>query len=115
MGIQAEIVTALASVAGGRVYPQVAPQSAAKPFVVYRMTGSDPLMTIDSVVHITRYSFVFDCWAGTAQSALDIAASLRTALEIDSLKWVRDPAPENGYSPESDEYVESVAYSFWQV
>jgi len=113
MSIQSQIVTALAAVAGGRVYPQAAPQDAAKPFVVYRTAASEPVMTVHGYAGLTRSQFVFDCWAGTALSALDTADAVRVALEIPTLTWVRETAPENGYSPESDEFSESVTYSFW--
>lgn len=115
MSVQSEIVTALAAVAGGRVFPQAATADAVKPFVIYKNNGSEPVMTINGYAGITRTSFTFDCWGATAQSALDTAASLRTALEISSFKWVREPTPDNGYDSESDEYVEPVVYSFWHV
>lgn len=117
MSIQSDIKTVLASVAGGRVYPEAAPDNAALPLVVYRKVSSEPLMTLQGYAGTTRFVFVFDCWARTYLEAMSIADSVRTAIEAAAaLKpLTREPADPDDYEPAVDQFVEPVLYSFWHA
>lgn len=115
MSIQTDIVTALASVAGGRVYPQVAPQDAVNPFVVYRIVGNEPLMTLQGYAGTTKYTVEFTSIAGTYAESLSTAGAVQSAITTAFPGAFREPPPENQYIPEVDEYAESVTFSFWSA
>lgn len=114
MSLQSDIVTALASVAGGRVYPQAAPAEAAMPFVVYRVLEKEPLTTLGGVLEATRYTVVFDCWAEKYADALSTAQSVRTAIDASAaLVSFHVSAPGEDFEPSVDAFVEPVHYGFW--
>jgi hypothetical protein len=117
MSIQSDIKTALAGIAGNRVYPEAAPENATLPLVVYRKTGAEPLMTLQGYAGMTRFSFVFECWARTYAEAITLADQVRTAIEAAAaLKpQYRDFADPDDYEPAVDQFLESVAYSFWHT
>jgi len=113
MSLQSDIVTALAAVAGGRVYPQVAEQGAAKPFVVYRILSKDPAQKLGGGAGVTNTSVVFDCWAETYAAAIALAEQVRAALDASSLISYEESASGEDYELETDEFVEPVNYGFW--
>lgn len=113
MSLQSDIVTALAAVAGGRVYPQAAPAETAFPFVVYRIVSKEPLATLGGILEATRYTVVFDAWATTYASALSTADAVRTAIDASALNSFHASAPGEDYEPVVDAFVEPVHYGFW--
>lgn len=117
MSLQSDIKTALAGIAGNRVYPEAAPDAASLPLVVYRKAGSEPLMTLQGYAGTTRFTMVFDCWARTYAEAITLADQVRTALEAAAaLKpMYREPADADDYEPVVDQFVEPVSYSFWHT
>lgn len=112
MSFQADLMTALASVAGGRVYPQAAPENASYPLVNYRVLNKSPISTIDGVVHATDYQVVFECWAKTYASALSTADAVRAAVIASGLNYTPTEEPGEDYEPQVDSYMEPVYYVF---
>lgn len=97
-----------------KVYPQAAPKDAAKPFVVYRRQTT-PLMTIHGYAGISSHEIVFECWASKASDATATATALQTRIDATAtLVKERIAAPENDYAPDTDEFVEPIAYRFWK-
>lgn len=116
MSIQSDIISALSSVSGGRVYPQFAPEDAAMPFVIYRRLSQEPFGTIhDGVIHATRSVFVFECYAETFAAALSTADMVRTALTSSSPALECYPVTTSGeeFAPAVDAYMEPVQFEFW--
>lgn len=111
MSIEASVVAALATVAGGRIYPLAAPEKAIKPFIVYK-PKTEPVMTLGGAVvaHIT--TILFECWGETYASALSTASSIYPALQAANLYGAPADPPEDGYDPNVDEYVRPVALTF---
>lgn len=112
MTIQSDIITALAGVANGRVYPQIAPENATYPLVNYRILNKAPITTIHGTTLATDYTVVFECWAATYAGALTLADSVRTAINASTLNKV--PADEQGeeYDVQADSFMEPVYYVF---
>jgi hypothetical protein len=114
--IDQAIIAALsaAPALGFAVYPQVASQDAKKPFVIYRRT-SEPVMTIHGYAGITSHDVIFECWANRALDASAVALALRTRIASTAgLVWEQIAAPENDYAPDTDEFLEHVAFRFWK-
>jgi hypothetical protein len=111
-----EVIIAALSAApalGFAVYPRVADEDAKKPFVIYRRT-SEPIMTIHGYAGITSHDVIFQCWAKRALDASAIALALRTRIaSTEGLVSEEILAPENDYAPDTDEFVEYVAFRFW--
>ena len=110
MTIQADIVTALAGVASGRVYPQIAPENATYPLVNYRILNKAPITTIHGTTLATDYTVVFECWATTYSGALTLAESVRTAINASTLNKVETDEPGEEYDVQADSFMEPVYY-----
>lgn len=116
MSIQSDIVSALSSIATGKVYPQFAPESVDFPFVIYRRLTKEPFGTIhDGVVHATRSVFVFECYAKNYSEALSTADLVRAALTSSSpaLECYEVTTSGEEFSPAVDAYMEPVQFEFW--
>ena len=50
--IQQDIFTALSTLAGGRVFPNIAPNNVQKPYVVYARVSSAPANTLHKVFKV---------------------------------------------------------------
>lgn len=124
MSIQSDIVTALAAVAGGRVYPTgEVPEKAPLPLVTFRRTLHAPIMTLGGYEGTTNSVFVFECWGETTaivsakQSSLDLATAVIAAIEAAAglvNKYRIDVSGED-FDPETLETMEPVGYSFWHA
>lgn len=112
MSFQSDLMTALASVASGRVYPQAAPENSLYPLVNYRILNKTPIVTIDGMVHATDFQVVFECWAKTYAQALSTAESVRTAVKASSLSYVPISEPGEDYEMSADAYMEPVYFEF---
>ena len=119
MSIQSDIVTALAGVASGKVFPQFVNADIDPPFVVYRIASKDPLQTIDGTVHLRNSTAAFECYAENYNDALTLAGQVRSAIEgsvplnSGSVVQYEDTAPGEEYQPAVDMFMEPVYYGFW--
>lgn len=113
MSIQSDIVTALSSVADGRVYPQIAEQEAALPLVVYRIIGKTPAQKLNGGAGIINTTVEFACWAETYAEAISLADSVRTAINAASLISYEESSSGEDYEPQTDAFVEPVTFGFW--
>ena len=64
-----------------RIYPNVAKQSSAFPFIVYQTTSTDPTDTKDGVSPLDVISFEVLCFSETYTQAVDLAEKVRNALD----------------------------------
>jgi hypothetical protein len=111
MTIEASVVTALAAVAGGRVYPIVAPEKAVKPFVVYK-PKTTPITLLSGSIIGNKTLIVFEAWGNSYSEAMTTAAAVQTAIIAASLHGVGVEPPEDGYDMQTDEYVRPLAFEF---
>ena len=112
MSFQTALMTALASVASGRVYPQIAPEKSVYPLVNYRILSKSPISTINGVVHAVDYQVVFECWGATYTSALATAAAVRAAVIASGLNYSPTDEPGEDYEATADSFMEPVYYVF---
>lgn len=76
--IQAQAVTALV---GTRIYPVLAPTSAALPFITYRRTGVRREQSFSGPVGVTTTSLDLDIFATTYEAARTLSDLCRLALD----------------------------------
>ncbi len=120
MTIHADIVTALAAVASGNVFPDAAPENVEPPLVIYRRIAYEPLMTLQGYAGIAMSTFLFECWAKPTTTttgkagALALAGQVQAAIDAGTFtsKW-REPVSGDQYDIETSELMEPVQYSFW--
>lgn len=114
MSIHSEIIAALASVAGGRVYTQAAPEDAGSPYVVFRRVSSEPITTIHGGAPLaTKSVFAFECWAEDHVDAIDLADQVSAAIRASSLDSFFVDNPGDEYDPQTDSSMEPVTIGFW--
>lgn len=73
--------TAVSSLLSSRVYPLVAPQSAALPFITYRRAGIRRQQTLGGPMGVPQVTVEFDVYAATYEGARDLADRCRLVLD----------------------------------
>ncbi|MFO7905801.1 MAG: DUF3168 domain-containing protein [Pirellulaceae bacterium] len=94
--IEQDFYTAISSVAGGRVYPTVAPQDADYPMVVYQRISTARFNSVDGDQAKARVRFQVSCWGMTYADAKNTAAAIKTAVRGSTLTAVTD-SEQDGY------------------
>lgn len=121
MSIQSDIVTALANVCGGRVYPfGEVPEDAALPLVVFRRTTLNRIPVLGGYSGLSISEFIFECWGEKSDTASAKAVALSTADAVRSAiaaataitsKWDTVISGED-YDAETLEEMEPVGFGF---
>ena len=115
MSLQTDLVTALAAVASGAVYPQFVPADVDPPFVVYRIVSKEPLNTLSGGKVTTNSIVEFDCFASSYAAALSLAADVRSAINASALTFYESTSPGEEYEQPIDVFMEPVYYGFWHT
>lgn len=76
-----EATPELVRLVGLRVYPVMAPVSAALPFVIYQRSQIERSQTLSRPMGVPRVSVQLDTYAATYESAREIADALRANLD----------------------------------
>lgn len=77
----------LSTLVGARVYPDVAPQAVAKPYVVWQQIWSETAEDFDgpaSASSLDIHQIQITSWADTAQKAISVQEQVRLAIETAS-------------------------------
>lgn len=113
MSVEAGIKTALASVAGGRTYPDTTPDNPTFPLNVYQQVGGaviNPLEGGDPGKDNARVQVV--TWAKTRLEASSVARQARLAM-VDQLDAILMGAPVSLYDSTLKLYGSRADYSVW--
>ena len=86
--IQEQVATALVGIAGGRLYPNVAPNNVQKPYLVYLRVASAPENTLADGVPIENTRIQIDCFDTTYAAVIALAESVKAALSASSINCV---------------------------
>lgn len=73
--------TVASSLVGTRVYPILAPQSAAMPFITYRRAGIQRQQTLAGPSGVPKVTVEVDVYAATYEAARDVADRVRRCLD----------------------------------
>ena len=79
--IQQDIFTALAAVAAGRVFPNIAPNNVPKPYVVYARISSAPENTMADGAPVKNTRLQVDCFDTTYAAAVALAEAVKSAMK----------------------------------
>lgn len=127
MSIQSEIISALAGVAGDRVFPDSTPESVPAPMVVVKRIGFEPLNVLTGTTGLAKSTFLFTCWGsrldeprkkGAKTIALETAAAVRLAVYGGTSgspfsTFFEEAVSGEDFEPETLEVMEPVSFSFW--
>lgn len=73
--------TSVTSLVGTRIYPVLAPASAALPFATWRRTGIEREQTLASPMGVPRVTVDFSIYGSTYEQARDVADAFRVTLD----------------------------------
>jgi hypothetical protein len=96
MALDATIYTCLSGDTGvttlcsTRIYPMLAPQNAARPFVTWQEISSDPIETHDDIGLSATRTVQFSCWATTISAAKALRSAVIAAIAADFSSAVLD-------------------------
>jgi hypothetical protein len=98
--------TAVASLVSSRIYPLLAPSSAALPYVTWRRSGISREQTLAAPMGVPRVTVEYSIYGTTYEQAREVADSMRLVLDgyggtVDNTV-VRQASLES----ESDDFVE---------
>jgi hypothetical protein len=79
--IEAQLFNILQTFVGGRVYPDIAPENTARPYITYQAVGGTPvnLLTNDKPSK-TNTRMQVNVWADTRLSASEVGAQVEDAI-----------------------------------
>jgi len=113
MGLEASIKTTLASIAGGRVYPDAPPDNPVYPCVIYQQVGGDVLNPLDcsdpGMDHARVQIWV---WSKTRLEASSVMRQVRIAL-TGTLKAYAYAAPVSEYQDALKLYGARTDFGVW--
>lgn len=116
MSVHSDIATALSSVAGGRVYWELAPQEdAGDEYVVIREVGHLRETTLNGYAGLTLHTFMFDCWSVRDKlAALTVAGQVEAAMETLTLAYPEEVGADD-FITDPMELMVARKYSIWHV
>jgi hypothetical protein len=115
MTVEASLVTLLGPLVSGRIYPDVAPNGAAMPYLVYQQVGGDIVSFLEKALpSMENGYFQITAWAPTrlGASALirqaESAVITSTAFQAQAMQ-----GPISAYTDESNTYGSHQQFSIW--
>jgi hypothetical protein len=117
MSIHEDITAALSGVAGGKVYTDAAPQDSVPPFVIFRRKYANPLMLLSGPSGEINSGFEFQSWGSNKTSAITLSSAVVAAIESAAAITTKYQEPVSGeeFEPTTDQFVETVQFSFWHT
>ena len=115
MTVETDLFDALKSLTTNRVYPDVAPVDAAKPYITYQQVGGEAINFMESAAPGKRNGrFQINCWAETRAAAMNLARQAEDALiESTTLRAYLLGAPVAIYEEETKLYGSRQDASIW--
>lgn len=108
-----------------RIFPNVAREGTAFPFIVYHTTGVDPNDTKDGVSTVDGNSFETICYSETYSEAADLAQKVRVALDRKSgtlntveVQTIQFTGYDEGFDIKGDGqgvYTQSLSFNLRQI
>lgn len=97
--------TAVTSLVSSRIYPVLAPASAALPFVTWRRTSINREQTLSAPMGVPRVSVDYQIYATTYEQARDVADAMRRVLDGYGGTADNTEVKQTSLENESDDFV----------
>ena len=110
--IQQDLFAALAGVAGGRVFPNVAPNNVQKPYLVYARVSSAPENTLADGAPIENPRLQVDCFDTTYAAAVALAETVKDAVKSSAITHVL-LLEQDQFAPEALLHRVILDFSIW--
>lgn len=111
----AESITyaALKGLAGGRVYPDLAPAGVAKPYIVYQAVGGEDITTLSGADTLQNTRMQVTVWAEKNAERLQIMGEVRNRLTAAPILAKPIGAPVSEYEADTKLYGSRLDFSIW--
>ena len=110
--IQEQLFTALSGVAGGRVFPNVAPNNVQKPYVVYMRVASQPENTLADGIPVENTRLQIDCFDTTYAAVTTLAENIKAALRASAITSVL-LLEQDQFEPDAQLHRVILDFSIW--
>lgn len=82
MSVESTLFDALKTLVSNRVYPDIAPENATRPYITYQQVGGLPVNFVDTATVPSKRNsrFQINVWADTRAAAATLAGQVETAL-----------------------------------
>lgn len=111
--VESIVDAALVALAGGRVYPDVAPAGAPTPYIVYQSVGGVDETTFDGTDTLQNSRMQVAVWSATRAEAASIIKQVRAALTAEPVAGVPIGAPVSVYEDGTKLYGSRQDFSIW--
>lgn len=98
--------TTVSSIVSSRVFPVLAPTTAALPFITYRRTGIKRAQTLTGPMGTPQVSMDFDVYATTYEGARDLADRVRSVLDGYGGTFDNTEVQQTSLENEQDDFVQ---------
>lgn len=115
MTVEADLFAALGPLAGNRVYPDVAPAGAVKPYITYQQVGGAAVSFLETALAGKRNArFQVNVWATTRVAAAALARSVEdTLVTSTTLRATVIGAMSAEHEPDTGLYGTRQDFSIW--
>ena len=115
MTIEAKIFSALSPLVGGRVYPDVAPLTTVRPYIVYNQVGGIALDYLENTVSTKQNGrFQLNIWADTRATCAAVMLQVETALVTSTTMQARPiSAPVGDFDNDMDLFGAMQDFTIW--
>lgn len=115
MTIEASIYTVLKGLVSNRVYPDIAPDGAAKPYITYQQVGGSAVNFVDATVPSKKNSrFQINVWGDSRSAVKAVAVQAEDALRVAAgLQTTVLSAAVSIYEPDTQLRGTRQDFSFW--
>lgn len=115
MSLESTLFTSLQALVAGRMYPDVAPEGAGRPYITYAQVGGQGVNFLDPTVPSRKNARVqINVWADTRVSAANLARSVEDTLRgVTALQVSVLGALTALHEPDTGLYGTRQDFSFW--
>ncbi|MBR8084560.1 DUF3168 domain-containing protein [Burkholderia vietnamiensis] len=110
---EAIVYGALKLLAGGRIYPDVAPQLVVRPYVTYQAVGGQSTNYMSDTDNLQNARIQVNAWADDRKTAIDLIQGAIAALTGEPIYATNIGAPVSTYEPDTKLYGSRLDFSIW--
>lgn len=117
MTVEADIFNLLTGLVAGRVYPDLAPLGAARPYITYQQVGGEAVAYVEDVLPDRENARMqVSVWADTRAAAKALIKQAEAAFTAASAFQARAVgAPISTYEPDTKLYGSMQDFSVWSL
>lgn len=115
MSVESIIFSSLRSLVSDRVFPDVAPEGAIRPYITYQQVGGEAINFVESTVpNKANGRFQLNVWADSRMQASATARQVEAALRgVTALQTEVLGSPFSDYEPDTKLYGTVQDFEFW--